>query len=306
MTVLYTPSALEKGIRGLFVGALTGMQRSSYVPMIATVVDSNAADEKYAWLGESPQMVDLTKKEIEFSALSDTNYTITNNVFAAGLAVKRTDLDDDQIGALRNRVSRLAEVAVAHKNKLLMTLLTAGDSNLGYDGNAFFSSTHPARGSSGTGDNTIAGTGTTTAQVATDLNTAIAQMMNFLAENGEPFHEDVSQLVVVAPPALRKPVMEAISASVISQTSNVQFNGLNITPLFAPRLTADDANNWYLLNVGRSLRPLLIQDRDPLEFSALETGSETAFVREQYLYKVRWRGNSGYGFWQDAVEVTNT
>lgn len=306
MSVVYAPASLKKGYRATFLTEMAKPGRE--LPgRIATVVQSDSDKENFAWLGEPTQMAEF-KTELEFTPLSDTEYEITNKTFAAGVKVKRVDESDDKIGAIAMRFRQLAQVAKKHRNKLLVDTLVSGTTDTCYDGAAFFSDTHASRGAgtgSGTQDNLLAGTGTTTAAVATDLNTAISTLAGFKAENGEPFHEELGRLAIVFPPGMRKSIREAINASMISSTSNVQFQGDDFDLIMESRLT--DANDIYVLHVGGSVMPLLFQDREPLEYSTLEgDDTETGFLREVNLHKVRARYNAGYAHWQNAIKIVNS
>lgn len=308
MSVLYTPTSLIKGIKGTFFAALEALP-PNMVQKIATVVPSTAIQENYAWIGEPPQMIEQLD-EVKFTPLSDASYILPNKLFSSGITVRRRDLEDEQVGGIRMRINQLAEVARFHPDLLLIQALTQGTSatlGLGYDGNAFFSTTHPARGAntgSGIQNNLLTATGTTTAQIQTDLNLAISALANFLAENGEPYHPGgVKDLVIVAPPALMQSMRQAVMAPIVAQTSNVAWDSFNLTVRFEPRLTATSATSWYLLHTGGYVRPLIFQDREPLEFSALEGLSDINFIREEYRYKCRARYNVGYGPWQHAVKV---
>jgi len=297
---MFNPTSLEKGLRAIFLSQLA-MSKASLLDKIATVVPSTYRDEKYAWLGESPQMEEIVD-EFKSVPVSDTGYTLTNKKYGAMLEVRREDLADDATGGIVMRTRQLAAVAARNTDKLLVSALTSGGTDLCYDGAAFFTASHPARGKSGTQSNLVSQTGTTTAAVATDINTAISQMIALKAENGEPFHDMPTQFVIMAGPALRKPVREAVNAAIISQTSNVQLQGDSIELIFSARLTG---NTWYLLNTDGPVRPLLFQDREPLEFTALEAAndSDSTFRREVYSYKVRQRCRAGYSFWQKAMKV---
>ena len=44
--------------------------------------------------------------------------------------------------------------------------------------------------------------------------------------------------------------------------------------------------------------PFIFQDREPIEFNALEGNSEEDFQREKWQYGVRGRYAMTYGFWQ--------
>lgn len=60
---------------------------------------------------------------------------------------------------------------------------------------------------------------------------------------------------------------------------------------------------WYLLDCSSEMKPFIFQERTAPEFDSLEasTDSDTVFIRDQYLYGIRYRCNAGYGFWQKAL-----
>ena len=130
---------------------------------------------------------------------------------------------------------------------------------------------------------------------------AKAAMLGFKNEAGEPFHGDGNgTYAVVCPPAMEKNFREVLGASIISNTSNMQVGMADL--IVSPRLA--DADDWYLLR-NDSLRGLIFQERDALEFSSLESNTESAFHREIFSYGVRARYTAGYGFWQAAVKQVN-
>jgi len=298
---LYSATSLEKGLRAIFLTQMA-LEGPSYIDELATVVESKSDSEKYQWLGSPPQVEEVIDEFVSKGIL-DTSYTITNKKFGAIVEVSRDDIMDDQLGGIMMVVRGLATVARRYPNKLLMDALANGATNTGYDGNAYFSATHPVRGLATTVSNITTLTGTTTAAVATDLNSAIAQLLGQLGENGEPINESgLPKLKIVAPLSFRKAMKETLLAPIISSSSNVAFQGDDITTLFTPRLTG---SAWYLLAVDGPVKPLVWQDREPITFHALEqdSGSDYEFRREIYQYKARFRGNAGYGPWQKAVKV---
>ena len=52
------------------------------------------------------------------------------------------------------------------------------------------------------------------------------------------------------------------------------------------------------------VRAFIFQDREPIEFTAMERESESGFMREVHLYGVRARYKMTYGYWQHALQVT--
>jgi phage major head subunit gpT-like protein len=59
---------------------------------------------------------------------------------------------------------------------------------------------------------------------------------------------------------------------------------------------------WFLLSLSGSLKPLILQQRSAPEFEEItDTKNDTVFMQDKYLYGIRYRGNFGYGLWQQAV-----
>ena len=296
----YNPTLLEKGLRALLLKEFISKQSQIWVDKVATMVSSNANNEKYAWAGAAPSMSQFLDEQ-QFTPMTDTGFTATNLTFSAGVAVSRTQIEDDQLGGVKLRIGQLASTAAGHRNKIVSDLLINGTTDLCYDGESFFGDAHLARADEGaTQDNLLAASGQTTANLLTDLTTGIATMMGFTGENGEPVLEMPNQFAVVIPPELFGVMKEALKAQNIVDTTNVRFDGFSIDVIIDARLT--DANDWYLLYTGGGVKPLIFQDRSPLEFTALEQESPAGFLREQYWYKVRARYVGTYALWQYAVK----
>ena len=59
---------------------------------------------------------------------------------------------------------------------------------------------------------------------------------------------------------------------------------------------------WFLLDLNRPLKPFIMQERFAPEFDEIkDTQNETVFMKDKYLYGIRYRGYWGYGLWQQAV-----
>lgn len=58
---------------------------------------------------------------------------------------------------------------------------------------------------------------------------------------------------------------------------------------------------WYLLDTSRALKPIIFQERTKPELESItDTGNDTVFMKDKYLYGIRYRCNVGFGFWQLA------
>ena len=59
------------------------------------------------------------------------------------MGVNRDDIEDDQLGVYNPLFDELGRNARKWPDQVLKTVLQAGTTNLGFDGVAFFASTHP-------------------------------------------------------------------------------------------------------------------------------------------------------------------
>src|SRR4030042_2401017 len=299
MGQIVNPVTLEKGLRAEFMKAYENGESPSEIMPVIMEIPTAAASEKYGWLGNVPQMVEW-KDERQLKGLYESSYTISNSDYEATIQVDRNAIEDDQLGAVKIRINDLAVKAKLHPRKLFFDALVAGTTDLCYDGQAFFSNSH-SEGVSGTQDNLLAGTGTTVAQLSTDLNSAIAAIMGFKDDKGEPFNEGAMDLYVVMPPALQGAFREILNAQMISSTTNV-LSGI-AKPIVSSRLT--DANDWYVLNGSGVVKPMIMQVRKKVEFSSLEANSDMGFMKKTFAYGVDHRMGFGYGLWQKAIKIVN-
>lgn len=65
---------------------------------------------------------------------------------------------------------------------------------------------------------------------------------------------------------------------------------------------AGASSPWVLMNTRKALKPLIWQLRQaPNKLVRMDDDKDTnVFMRDQYLYGTKGRGNAGYGFWQMA------
>ena len=70
--------------------------------------------------------------------------------------------------------------------------------------------------------------------------------------------------------------------------------------------------NWFVLDLSRSVKPLIYQERDKIEFVSFKSSTdEYVFKTDSFLYGTRGRFGAGYGLWQlaygskDTLDSTN-
>lgn len=293
---------LTKGLRSEFFDRFENT--TTYFQDLATRLVSTANAESYKWLGTVPKMREWGTGRLA-RGLRTESYSVENLKYESTIEVDRDEIADDQTGQIRIRIGELAQRAATHKDFLISDLLIngAGSGYNSYDGTTFFSASHVS-GGSGSQDNDLTynasdANNPTTDEFKSALKQAIATMLAFKDDQGEPMPMNSTGLVAVVPPTMLFTALEAVNATVINQTSNVLQGAARVISL--PWLSA--ATTWYLLKTDGVIRPFIFQDREPVEFSSLTETSEDGFKREKLLFGVRARYRVTYGYWQFAVRT---
>ena len=296
---------LTRGLRSEFFSRFDAS--TTYFPDLTTRVQSNSDTETYKWLGSVPNMREWGTGRVA-KGLRTESYSVENLKYEATIEVDRDEIADDKTGQIRIRIGELAERAASHKDFLVAQLLINGETAgfNSYDGVSFFNESHLS-GDSGQQGNlrthpAVDPDHPTTAEFKAALKEAIAAMMSFKDDRGDPMSISASGLVCAVPTTMYLTALEALNATILNNSSNV-IAGIARVIAF-PWLT--DESKWYLLKTDGVIRPFIFQDREPVEFTALTEDSDEGFRREKFLYGARARYRITYGYWQYAVRINLT
>jgi phage major head subunit gpT-like protein len=152
-----------------------------------------------------------------------------NKKYESTLEVRRTDIEDDNLGIYRTLSASMAFEVERFFNQTVADLMADGFNGLCYDGQPFFDTEHPVYPSpDGTGS-----------------PMAISNIAGSPGASGK---------------------------------------------------------TWFLLSLAGPLRPFILQQRSAPELDEItDPKNDAVFMRDVYLYGIRYRGNFGYGLWQQAV-----
>jgi len=298
---------LTKDARSEFLNRFALTEADTLYQQLTTPIKSTKDAENYRWLGTVPQMREWGTGRVA-KGLRAESYDVANLKYETTLEVDRDELADDQTAQIRIRIGELAQRAATHKDYLLAQLLIYGATSgfNSYDGVTFFNDAHVS-GASGSQDNDLTAAIVnkdvpTSAEFKTALSLAIAQMLAFKDDQGEPMMLNQKSLICLVPTTMLMAAREALQAAVLSNTSNVMVGAADVRAF--PWLSA--ADTWYLCKNDGIVRPFIFQDREPIEFNSMAEGSDEEFMREKYLYGVRARYRVTYGYWQYAVRYVFT
>lgn len=139
-------TTLALAFKAAFQGVL-GQAPSQYLE-IATVVPSTTGAEEYGWLGSLPNVREWVGDRV-VHGITSHGYSIRNKPFELTVAVPRDKIEDDQYGVYTPLMAEMGRAMGAHPDQLCYGLLAQGRTEKCYDGQAFFSKTHPVVGANG-------------------------------------------------------------------------------------------------------------------------------------------------------------
>lgn len=286
------------GLSTLFIETLTVYSTAWQNAM--TFVPSTKSKEDYSWLGDVSQMEEW-KDELVPSGLAEFDYTLKNKRFGSALTFFNDDLSDELYGQSKLRVSDLAEKAKAYPTVLLRSLRTDGTTNLCYDGQPFFSTTH-SEGDSGAQSNLHTGTGTTEAQIQADFESARGLMLSYKTDKGDPWTRENPKFVAVCSPTLDVKLRKALMLGTVSTGGQNVYAGMVSDVEVDQGLTGND---WYLEDRSPKVKAYILQEREVVTPANTMPGSDKHILEDKIFFRVKWRGNAGYGQWRHAVKINN-
>ena len=153
----------QQNLRSLYT-AYSALFQSSFAGVtptwnkVAMSVPSTTRANEYGWLGQFPRMREwLGDRVIE--SLGAFNYTIRNRTFESTIAVKREDIEDDNIGIYNPMFEEFGRASATFPDELVYAALAAGFTGVGYDGRPFFDASHPVLAADGQTVTTVSNTG---------------------------------------------------------------------------------------------------------------------------------------------------
>lgn len=293
-----TVGPLTKGLKAIFKKSYGEALKSGFASKICTVVKSESDSEDYSWLGAVPKIREFLG-ERQAKDLANFNYNIRNKTWENTLGIKRTDIEDQKLGMITMRVQELAQEAARYPDELAATFLTnalgsAAAPYLCYDGQGFIDTDHPAPTMIG---GAVQANRAGTALASATLWAAIAAMRMYRDDTGRILNIHPNLLLVE--PCLEQTSRELLAdftGSAASKAIGDLGLELEVVPyLYSTTIVAN--GNWFLCATKGVVKPLILQQRSPIEFGSLEKDSDSGFIRDEYLFGTRARYNIGAGPW---------
>jgi phage major head subunit gpT-like protein len=109
---------------------------------VATRVPSSSASNTYGWLNQFPTLREWVGDRI-LKDMAAQAYQVQNKLYEGTVAVKRTDIEDDNVGVYTPLFAEMGRAAATHPDQLVFGLLKTAHTAICYDGQNFFDTDHP-------------------------------------------------------------------------------------------------------------------------------------------------------------------
>jgi phage major head subunit gpT-like protein len=236
------------------------------------------------------------------------DYRVTAETFELAMEIPVTEIEDDNIGAYNHLVMDMGEQAALWPDDVVFEALLAGQTELAYDGKAFFADDHALKVGSAI-DNLQTGTSLTKANLAG----LIELMLGWVGEDGRSLRVRPNLLVV--PPALQEEALAIINSDILAQVfgSNTAAAGetntmkgrlqIKVYPELGASAGGSDTA-FYLMDTTRSVKPLVFVERAAPKMTFKNADSDdNVFWDDKVVFGVRARGAAGYGPFHLALKA---
>lgn len=263
------------------------------------LVPSTTKENDYSWLSRFPKMREwIGEKAVK--ALAAFNYTLRNKDWEATIEVERNDIEDDQILGYKLQAQGAGQSAAELPGDIVFALLSAGFTNLCYDGQPFFDTDHLMNGVSVSNKGTKKLDITSLAGAKASYGAARTAMRQFKDDEGGSLK--IRPTLLVVPPTLEDDANYLMTADRFPDNTPNPYKG-TAEVLVVPELTSDTA--WFLLDTSKPVKPLIYQERKkPVFVEQTDMSSPIVFMQAKFLFGAEARANGGYGFWQMAYGST--
>lgn len=279
---------------------------------VAMEVPSSTTEEIHHWLAQLPQLARmLGPRTIRQIAIHD--YRLSNEPFGLDAEIPVDLVEDDQYNTLAQVPEQFGLASAQFPDDFMFAKLEDGTDDACWDGEAFFSGSHPNdfdRASAGTYrnyyDGTVAGGGVAYPLTQANVQFGLATQAAYVGESGRPLGLGVAKRYLVVPPALELTADEICKGPAIQKivenqagTDNVAASAPSnmlqnkLTPLVIDRLTDDEA--WYIVAVMGNLKPLIYQNRKAPQYQMITDPQHPRVYQDRKIdHFVRAR--AGFGF----------
>jgi len=309
----------SRQVIGWFYMTLASGVGAPWVNLVSNHFTSDQSIEEYYWLGMVPALREWIGGR-QAKGLKESGIEIKNKSFEATLEFLVKDMRRDKSGQIRTRIQELARRSNSHWASLLSQLILLAESTVCYDGQYYFDTDHE-EGKSGAQSNLIsvdisalpvsvhgaAVTAPSVAEVQLAIAQAIAKIVSFKDDAGEPMNEDANQFLVMTPISLMNTAMNAVATpSQVAETQTalegLKQNGFSIGVTGNARLSSW-TSKFCVFRTDSFVKSFICQEETGVLMKAKAEGSEYEFDNNAHQYGIDTDRNVGMAYWQNSCLV---
>lgn len=266
---------------------------------IATLIPSTTAANYYAWMEQFPQLRKWVGDKM-IQRLQRQDYVVPNEDYEATINVKRNHIEDDQLGIYPTSAAGYGTTAANWPDKLIYDLINDGFKSKCFDGQPFFSASHPVAKTKYSNLLTARLSIASLAEAQASFGKAREMMWSLQDSQGEPL--SLNPNILLVGPALFDLATSLVTTDRLEDGKPNPYKGA-AKVVMSQRIKSTTA--WFLLDTTQALKPFIFQMRKkPVFVSQVTSESDSVFMRAEYLFGVEARGAAAYAFWQMAVGST--
>lgn len=289
----------ETNLRSIVESAYTAFSQNLWWDRFMLSRATASRKEIVAWLLSTAQIQSINKfgGEMPFADLLQTSASFEVGAAAAGLRLRRfqlEDLDGNGVDLAAKWANDIGQYMAYWPQKQLVSLITNGETGTTYDGQAFFSASHPynpENTGSGTFQNLFTGAesgaypGACPIDDSVSIDTALTNLSKVIAyvktikmPNGaDP--RFLRPRAILAPPRMQQRVTQMLNARFIAQVASSGAGSADVEaliksfgvsdPVIADELAGNDTT-WYLAceeTIGTQIGAFLYLDREPFKIT---------------------------------------
>lgn len=286
-------------------------------PKFAQMFESSTTTETHVWADRIPQMRQWFGDRV-VNNISLRSYSLTNQPFENTLALDAFNVADNKINAFAPAVQMLTMQATKWNDNLFFNAtygaIAGGTSFVTYDGQPFWSASHPANVDNTTQYPAMSNYATSFGLTSANYFTARQDMRAYIGADGLPLNVNPNLLMSgTANEAAAIQILQTQwtapsvalgqnAASVVQQNAMYGTADLLIVPdMQALNGVIATGNPWILMDSTMPLKPFINQVREaPVFFFLMSPQSSPMISRHELQMGVHTRGIGGYGPWFGA------
>lgn len=277
-----------------------------WYPSFTMTEPSDTDIETYGWMDRLPAMREWLGSRVVTEPVLQSR-SVRNRHWEETSSISRDRFVDDRYGLYGRIVEEHGRQARKQHDYQIASIMQANPTC--FDGNAFFSSTHPQDTTGQLSAATQSNDLTTTALTPSGFGVAKTQMRSFLGRDGKPFNVYPTHLVV--PPNLEEaatvlrdndyfsPTTFGNMSQSVGPNQNIYKKTFDFTVV--PELE-NQPKVWYALYTRSSIRPFLVQEREPINFVPLINPTDpNVFWQKEYTWGADMRSAYDVTLWWMAI-----